>query len=88
MSIKEEFENLLESIKVERDEINLKLHLASMEAKEEFEEAEKQWVLLKAKAADIADDTKESSEKFIAKAKIVSEELKEAYHRITQRLSD
>jgi len=88
MSIKEEFENLLESIKLERDEINLKLHLASMEAKEEFEEAEKQWVLLKAKAADIADDTKESSEEFIAKAKIVSEELKEAYHRITQRLSD
>jgi len=88
MSIKEEFENLLETLKVERDKINLKLHLASMEAKEEFEEAEKQWDLLKTKAAEIADDTKETSEEFIAKARIVSEELKEAYQRITQRLAD
>ncbi|MGZ8189636.1 MAG: hypothetical protein ACXWTS_00245 [Methylococcaceae bacterium] len=87
MSIKEDFENLLEKLKVEREEINLKLHLASMEAKEEFEEAEKQWDVLKAKAADIADDTKETSEEFIAKAKIVSEELQDAYHRIAGRLS-
>jgi len=88
MSIKEDFESLLEKLKVEREEINLKLHLASMEAKEEFEEAEKQWVVLKAKAADIADDTKETSEEFIAKAKIVSEELQDAYHRIAQRLTN
>lgn len=88
MSIKEEFESLLETLKVERDEINLKLHLASMEAKEEFTEAEKQWVVLKAKATEIADDTIETSEEFIAKAKIVSEELKAAYHRIAERLSD
>lgn len=88
MSIKEEFDSLLETLKVERDEINLKLHLASMEAKEEFTEAEKQWVVLKAKAAEIADDTIETSEEFIAKAKIVSEELKTAYHRIAERLSD
>ena len=33
MSIKEDFENLLDKLQVERDEINLKLHLASMEAK-------------------------------------------------------
>ena len=88
MSIKEEFDHLLEKLKVQRDEINLKLNLASMEAKEEFGEAEKQWDVLKAKAAEIADDTKETSEEFIAKAKIVSEELQDAYHRITQRLSD
>jgi hypothetical protein len=87
MEVKEEFKNLLENLKVQRDEINLKLHLASMEAKDEFEKAEKQWVHIKAKAVEIADDTKETSEDFIAKARIVGEELKEAYHRISQRLS-
>jgi len=30
--------NLLDKLQVERDEIKLKLHLASMEAKEEFDE--------------------------------------------------
>lgn len=88
MAIKEDFENLLDKLQIERDEINLKLHLASMEAKQEFEEAEKQWHRLKIKAAEIADDSVETSEDFIAKAKIVGEELKDAYHRIGKRLAD
>ncbi|HEY8095304.1 MAG TPA: hypothetical protein VIE65_04315 [Methylobacter sp.] len=88
MAIKEDFENLLGKLQVERDEINLKMHLASMEAKQEFEEAEKQWHRLKIKAAEIADETVETSEEFIGKAKIVGEELKDAYYRIGKRLAD
>jgi chromosome segregation ATPase len=88
MSVKKDFQDLLEKLKVERDEINLKLHLASMEAREEFEGAEEQWQQLKAKASEIADDTKEVSEEFVAGAKIVGEELKEAYRRINKRLSE
>jgi len=88
MSIKTEFDNLLEKLKSERDEIKLKLHLASLEAKEEFEEAEKHWDTLKNKAAEIADDSKETSEEFVAKAKSVGKELKDAYARISKRLTD
>ena len=88
MTMNIEFDTLLEKLKLERDEISLKLHLASMEAKEEFEEAEKNWDQLKIKAAEIADDSKETSEEFIAKAKIVGEELKEAYNRISKRLAN
>ncbi|MDD2659206.1 MAG: hypothetical protein PHY54_05920 [Methylococcales bacterium] len=88
MSIKTEFDNLLEKLKVERDEIALKLHLASMEAREEFEEADKHWDALKNKAAEIADESKETSDEYIAKAKIIGEELKNAYSRISKRLSD
>jgi hypothetical protein len=86
--MKIEFDNLLDKLKSERDEIMLKLHLASMEAKEEFEEAEKNWDTLKIKASEIADDSKETSEEFIVKAKIVGEELKYAYSRISKRLAD
>ena len=88
MSIKIEFENLLAKLKSERDEIALKLHLASMEVQEEFEEAEKNWDKLKIKATEIADESKETSEELIAKAKIVGEELKETYSRISKRLTD
>ncbi|WP_432741090.1 hypothetical protein ABXJ76_13100 [Methylobacter sp. G7] len=88
MSIKEDFDNLLDKLQIERDEINLKLHLASMEAKQEFEEAEKTWHRLKIKATEIADDSVETSEEFIAKAKIVGEELKDTYYRIGKRLAD
>jgi CRISPR/Cas system CMR-associated protein Cmr3 (group 5 of RAMP superfamily) len=88
MAIKEDFDNLIDKLKTERDEISLKLHLASMEAKEEFEGAEEQWHLVKIKAAEIADDSVETSEEFIAKAKIVGDELKETYQRIAKRITE
>jgi hypothetical protein len=88
MAIKEEFNHLLDKLKFERDEINLKLHLASMEVKKEFEEAEPQWEQLKDKGAEIIDDSKEISEEVLAKAKMVGEELKETYQRIAKRLAE
>jgi hypothetical protein len=87
MSIKEDFDSLLNKLQNERDEITLKLHLASMEAKQEFEEAEDQWQHLKVKAAEIADESVQTTDEVIAKAKIVAEELKDTYYRIGKRLS-
>lgn len=88
MEIREEFDKLVEKLKSERDNLNLKAHLASMDAKDELKEAEEKWNQVKEKAAEIADDAVETSEEYIAKAKIIGEELKEIYKRITQRLSE
>lgn len=88
MSLQSEFENLLSKLNTEREELQLKLHLAGMEAKDEFEEAEKQWQQIKAKASEIADDTIETSEDVIEKAKIIGEELKDTYQRISKRLAE
>lgn len=87
MGMREEFDKLVEKLRMERDEINLKMHLASMEAKEEFEQAEKKWDHVKTKASEIADDAVETSDEYITKAKIIGEELKETYHRIAERLA-
>lgn len=88
MEMKEELKKMIEKLKMERDEINLKIHLGSMDAQKEFEEAEKKWSHVKAKASDIADDGKELSDELISKTKIVGEELKETYRRISKRLSE
>ena len=88
MKTKIEFNTLWEKLNSERDELKLKLHLASMDAKDEFEEAEKNWDKLQIKASEIADESKETSDELIAKAKIVGEELKEAYVRISKRLNE
>ena len=88
MGLREEFDKLVDKVKTERDELNLKLHLASMDAKEELKDADKKWAQLKEKASAIADDAVDTSEEYIAKAKIVGEELKETYSRITKRLSE
>ena len=52
MDMKEEFNNLVERLKTERDELKLKAHLASMEAREEFAGAEEKWEQLKLKVAE------------------------------------
>jgi len=88
VGLREEFDRLMDKLKTERDQVNLKMHLASMDAKEEFAEAEKKWGQVKTKAAEIADDAVETSEEYIAKAKVIGEELKDTYHRIAKRLSD
>ncbi len=87
MDMKEEFTKLIQKLKMERDGVNLKIHIASMDAKKEYEEAEKKWVEVKAKAAEISDDAVETSEELIAKIKVVGEELKGTYARISNRLS-
>ena len=56
MNVKEEFDNLMEKLKTERDEIKVTMHLASMEAREEFSEAEEKWQQVKVKMAEIADE--------------------------------
>ena len=88
MGLREDFDKLIDKVKTERDELNVKLHLASMDAKEELKDAEKKWDQLKEKASAIADDAVDTSEDYIAKAKVVGEELKETYHRIAKRLSE
>lgn len=88
MEIKEEFSNLIDRLKTERDKVKLKAHLASMDAKEELDAAEEKWHQLKDKASRIADDAIDTSEDYISKAKIVGEELKETYKRIANRLSE
>jgi len=41
MGLKEDFDNLIEKLKTERDGIKLKAHLASMDARQEIDGAEK-----------------------------------------------
>ncbi len=88
MDIQKEFSELIETLKTERDEISLKLHLASMDAKDEFDSLDAKWDLVTQKAADITDDAVEVSEDAVEKAKIVGEELKEAYQRIRAKLAE
>lgn len=86
MELQKEFSELAETLKTERDEIKLKLHLASMDVKDEFDTLDEKWDLVAQKAAEITDDAVDVSEEAIAKAKVVGEELKATYHRIRARL--
>ena len=88
MTIQSELETIIDNLKFQRDEINLQMHLASMDAKDEWEKAEEQWDDLKDKVEDIADEAKETGEEFVDAAKTIAEEITLAYGRIKERLKD
>lgn len=88
MSLNTELETLLNNLDNTREELSLKLHLASMDVRDEFEAAEKQWQEIKNKFNEISSDSKQSSEEFIDKFKSVAKELEKTYTRISKILSE
>ena len=88
MELKQDLTELVENLKNERDEILLKLHLASMDVKEEFENMEAKWDVVLQNCAELSDNAIETSDEIMAKAKLIGEEIKESYKRIRSIISD
>ena len=86
MEIFKELEKITDKIKHQRDELQVHMHLAGMEAKDEWEKAEEKWDEFMDKAAEIKDDTQETTEELVAATKVIGEEINQAYKRILERL--
>ncbi|MEC4748163.1 hypothetical protein [Methylomicrobium sp. Wu6] len=87
MELHEDLTKLSETLKQQRDEIRLQLHLAGADLKDEWEESERKWGHFKDKLAEIVDESKETTAEFLDKTRIVGEELRSAYKNIHRRLS-
>ncbi len=86
MNLKKEFDELSDTLKQQRDEIQLQIHLASMDAKEEWEQAEKKWATFVDDLGIVTDDTKEVGADIVHATKEIGDELKELYQSISERL--
>ena len=80
--LREDMEDLSELLKRERDELKVKLSLAKLEAREEWEETERKWEHFRAKAQQVGHEAGEASKEIGAAARLLGEEIKEAYKRI------
>ena len=78
-----DFDGLMEDLKKSRDEILLQLHLASMEAKEEWVDLERKWEHFSSRA-----DMGKSVDGLGGAFANVGEELKHAYTRFRNALND
>jgi len=86
MSMTEQFieksEKIFKELKTERGNIQVKLHLLNMDAKEEWNELEKKYEKFKTKASTVADVAEDSAGEVAEALKLVGEELREGYKRI------
>jgi chromosome segregation ATPase len=79
-------DDMLEELKQERDELQVKLHLAKLEASDEWDRIKAKLEKLEAKARDLAGATAEASKGIGAAAKLLGEEIRDGFKLIAKRL--
>jgi hypothetical protein len=84
--VKSQIEELLEGLKQEHDELQVRLHLAKEEFKDEWEEVETKLAVLEAKAAEVGKAAVDASGDVFAAASLLGEELTKAFDKIRKKL--
>ncbi len=77
-----------ESLKTQRDELRVQVHLAKSEIKDEWEDLEAEWVKAESKLELLKSEVEEKARDVNEALHIVSDELADAYHKIKDRLKD
>jgi len=80
--------NLMTTLKRERDELKLKIHLAEMEAKEEYERLSGKYDELAQQYAPVTDAASETADNVVAALSLAAGEMKNGFQRIRKALSD
>lgn len=83
-TLKKEYAELVQKLASERDEINLQMHLAKAEAREEWERSEGKWHHFQKHAATVGDVAADSSKEVGAAIRLLADELKAGYQRIRE----
>jgi len=83
---KEQLSDLVAKLRQERDELRLKAHLGSMEAKEEWNELEQKWRALESRMTDTKREAVEKARQARANVALIADELDAAYRRIREGL--
>jgi hypothetical protein len=81
-----EAHELLARIREERDELNLKMHLAKAEARDEWEKLEPKWEQFQARVHTIGESAGEASKDIGVALGILGEELRHGYERIRKAM--
>lgn len=85
-NLKEKYQSVIDSLREERDELNVKMHLAGMEVRDEWHEVEKKWEHLQSKGKHLSKATGESAHEIGESFSVLGHELKETYQRLKRSL--
>jgi hypothetical protein len=82
MAEKIRLEDIIDTLREERDELNLQLHLARAEVKQEWEQLERKFENLEARFDSFGNEAKASAGEVAASLRQVAAELDKAYKRL------
>lgn len=81
-----QIEETISALKQQRDELAVQMHLANMEAKEEFERAKQRLEKLTAEYEPLKSSVKESTGNVMSALSLVGEEILASFRRIRKSL--
>ncbi len=84
--VKEQMTKALDHLKQQRDELQVQLHLAKADAKDEWIRLESQWDEIKPKLEAARDEVGKTAESVGAALGMAIDELKKGYERLRSRL--
>jgi len=80
------FDRMLRQLETERDELRVKLNLAKLEAKEEWEELEKKMDSLRGRVKVLRQEAKEAGGDVGAALDVLTDEIKDGFSKIRRLL--
>ncbi len=81
-----DIDNIIESLKQQKDEIRLQIHLAKAEVRDELSELEKKLEELGTRADLLREEAGKTSSNVIEAAGLVADEIKQGFERIRKLL--
>lgn len=76
------FESIMHKLEAERDELRLKLNLAKLEARDEWDDLEKKMDSLKGRMKVLKEEAKDAGDDVGAAFDVLADEIKEGFSRL------
>ena len=86
MGVIDEVKEIIEDVRQVRDEVEVKVGLGKLEAKEAWEEAEKKWDTLSSKGKQVVEEAEDTAKGTLEAVKLLGEEIKKGYDNIKKIL--
>jgi predicted metallo-beta-lactamase superfamily hydrolase len=83
---RDQYQELFEKLKTERDELNVRIHLAKAELRDEWSLAEKQWDKFRGKSEQLTKVADEAGEEIWQAASLLGEEILKGYRKLRDNL--
>ncbi len=82
--LKKRIDNMVRELKTQRDELQVKLHLAKMDVGDEWGKLSVKLSKLEAKAKELSGVTAEASQDVSAATKLLADELRDGFKKIAR----
>ena len=86
MTLRERVEQQAEEMRATRDEIRVRLHLAKMDARDQWDQVEKQWDHAEAKLKQLANAANEATDDIAEATQLVLDEMRGGYNKLRNLL--